>query len=248
MVGAASRNATSLVRSPMAWYTAIGGPLAFFAGIYLATNASYDQRGLDAGLFVSTGLLVQVLVYCAINSAMTLSADLRSGMFMRIRSMPVSLVGFVGGRFAVDVIRNMIALASALMVVTVFRLVDVKLVGAVVIVIVGSLLGIAMSITYLLAITLPRSETAGVALCNCIGMPLVFLSTAYAPLEFFPQSLRPIVKAAPFTPVAEWIRSALDGSLANSFLATAIATWFGLGFVCLAIVTRRTRLGLSGTR
>ncbi len=61
--------------------------------------------------FLMPGVFAQTVCFGAIGTAVGLSADLRSGLLVRFRTLPTARVAVLGGRTAADLARNLVVVA-----------------------------------------------------------------------------------------------------------------------------------------
>jgi hypothetical protein len=67
--------------------------------------------GVDYVDFLMPGIFTQTVCFGAIGTAVGLSADLRSGILVRFRTLPMARIAVLGGRTLADLARNLLVIA-----------------------------------------------------------------------------------------------------------------------------------------
>lgn len=202
---------------------AFGGHYAqHFAPLALLTTASFAASGSATGLF----------------------EDLRSGLFSRLRTMPIRPVSLMTGRVLGDLFRILIvgAVAAAAAQLTGFRF-ESGIVPAVGFFAVFLLFGIMVtSVAVTVALYCQSISQIQLALGNPTTL-LYLLSTGFVPLTAFPEQLRPLVHANPMSVFTQTLVGLSAGGPVAAPLLGAVA-WAAV--VCLgcwvAAISRYGRL------
>ncbi len=187
--------------------------MVLFAYVF---NSVATVPGVPYKQFVVPGVLVQTVVFAAMRTGVAVSVDLDTGMMDRFRTLPIARSAVLVGRTVSDTVR--IALQTALLVA-----ISVVVIGfhfekgllrafAVILVIVA--FGMALTaFSGWVGLCVQDPETAQTSLLVPI-MPLVFTSSAFAPVARLPNWMQPIARANPVTAAVDLSRSlALGGSL-----------------------------------
>ena len=176
-------------------------------------------RSLPAGYeyiqWLMPGLLVQISVFGAGQTAFGLTEDLSKGVVDRFRSLPMTRAAVLAGRTLADLLRN--AAVLTLMLVVGFAIgfrYGTSFVGFVAGVAVALAFGYAMSwvmATIGLLVKNPEATQSAVFLPI---FPLVFASSVFLPTATMPDWLRVFADNQPITAVANAIRGLMLGEAA----------------------------------
>lgn len=189
-----------------------------FGSVAQVPGVSYRQ-------FVVPGVLVQTVVLAAMRTGVAVSDDLDTGMMSRFRSLPIARSAVLVGRTVSDTAR--LAMQSVLLVLIAMAVIGfrfeegtVQAIGAVLALVAFGLALTAFSGWVGLCVDDP--ETAQTSLMVPI-LPLVFTSTAFAPITRLPGWMQPIARWNPVTAAVDLTRSlSIGGPLAQPFLHFAI--------------------------
>lgn len=217
------------VFTPGALFGTIGLPLLFFCMFYATLQRLLDGRGIDFGMFVTPTVVVQAVMFVAIASAGTLSADRASGLLTRLRTMPISNAAVAANRlFVVSVEAAMATVAVVVLgVVAGFRFTAGPL-AAIGFLLVAVLFAAALTAaTATVGLTM-RNPGAMAAVLNMPYLPLLVVSTGFVPAEQFPGWLQPIVHGSPVSAVVDALRALSSGSPTFGALWPAVAWCAGL--------------------
>jgi ABC-2 type transport system permease protein len=179
-------------------------------------------------------LIPGIIAYSATTASVAAGAQLRedmsSGVFDRLRSLPIARISPLAGPMLADLTRY--ALAAAL-TTTMGALMGYRPGGGVPGVTAGLLLAVitgwSLAWIFMWIGTLARSAQAVQGVSMTIMMPLTFLSNAFVPVTTLPGWLQPVVKANPVSHVISALRD-----LMNHHAVTAQVWWALLG--CAAII------------
>jgi ABC-2 type transport system permease protein len=182
--------------------------------------------------FFAPGLLIMNALFNASFAGFGLIDKLRSGFLERIRVTPVSRLAIVLG----FVLRNSVVLIvqSALLLLTaLFFGLRIDPVGALIVAVLMTLIGITMaSVSYAIAL-LVKDEGTLAAITNFFTLPLVILCGVMLPVAFAPAAIRTIAKFDPFTYAVDAARSLLNGVPGDPSVLQAFALFSVLGVVAL---------------
>lgn len=113
-VDVCGRNLRSLARSPQALIFATIQPMIFVLLFRYAFGGAIRVPGADYVDFLMPGVFAQSVAFGAIGTAVGLSADLRSGLLARFRTLPMSRIAVLAGRTLADLARNVLVVAVML--------------------------------------------------------------------------------------------------------------------------------------
>lgn len=217
-------------------------PLVFLFGFLAVLNRLLDARGIDAVTHLVPAIVVQAMFFSAIASAFFLSADRGSGMLARCRSLPIHRGSIIGARLVADAAR---ATVATLVVVGAGYALGFRFEAGPFAAL--AFLVVAVAFALVLAagagtIGLASTDSEAVAATLTLPyLPLMILSSAFAPVEAFPDWLEPIVAASPVTATIEALRALASGGPTVGPLWQAGAWLVGLLAVFSYTATRAFR-------
>ena len=110
-VDVAGRNLRTLFRTPQALIFATIQPVIFVLLFRYAFGGAIHVPGTDYVDFLMPGIFAQTVAFGAIGTAVGLSADLRTGILVRFRTLPMARIAVLGGRTLADLARNLLVVA-----------------------------------------------------------------------------------------------------------------------------------------
>ena len=105
------RNLRTLFRTPQALIFATIQPVIFVLLFRYAFGGAIHVPGTDYVDFLMPGIFAQTVAFGAIGTAVGLSADLRTGILVRFRTLPMARIAVLGGRTLADLVRNLLVVA-----------------------------------------------------------------------------------------------------------------------------------------
>jgi ABC-2 type transport system permease protein/oleandomycin transport system permease protein len=105
------RNLRTLLRTPQALVFATIQPVIFVLLFRYAFGGAIRIPGVDYVDYLMPGIFAQTVAFGAIGTAVGLSADLRSGILVRFRTLPMARIAVLGGRTLADLARNLLVIA-----------------------------------------------------------------------------------------------------------------------------------------
>ncbi len=250
----AQRNLRKSIRMPMFIVFSTIQPfmqLALFVFVFgsVATvggDISYEQ-------YVVPAVLIQTMTFAGMGSGIGIARDLDTGMIDRFRSLPIARSAFLVGRTSSDSLRlgiQAILLVIASMVMG-FRF-TTGLGPALAMVVVVVLFGLALTtFSAWMGLTVRDPETVQAAMFIPM-LPLVFTSSAFAPISELPEWMQPFARWSPVTAAIDTARGLALGDevlyqvnqihLSEAFLHFVI-WWLVIVVVFTAMAVRKYRLG-----
>ena len=218
----ARRNLLRIVRMPQLLLFATVQPVMFLILFnYVFGGAVGRTIPVAAGgeylNWLVPGVLLQMVAFGALQTAMGLIEDLNNGVIDRFRSLPMARSAVLAGRTVADLVRNLFVLALVLAIgyLLGFRPQTsfVPLVGAVLVAMM-----FAFSLSWVMAcigLAVKNAEAAQPA-AMIPTFPLVFASSIFVPTETLPGWLRVFADHQPVTRTANAVRSLIlgEGALA----------------------------------
>jgi ABC-2 type transport system permease protein/oleandomycin transport system permease protein len=214
--------------------------LVLFAFVF---NQVATVPGVSYKQFVVPGVLIQTVVISAMRTGVAVSDDLDTGMMDRFRSLPIARSAVLVGRTVSDTTR--IALQTLLIFALSATLIGfhftggpVHAAGAFLVVV-----GFGMALTAFsgwVGLSVDDPETAQTSLMVPV-LPLVFLSSAFAPVNRLPTWMQPVARYNPVTSAVDLSRSlSIGGPLVTPFERFVVWT--------VAITVTFTTLGVRRYR
>ncbi len=250
----AERNLRKVSRSPgLIVFSTIQPLMQLVLFAYVFGAVATIGRGTSYEDFVVPAVLVQSLAFAAMGSGVGIAYDLQSGMIDRFRSLPIARSAFLVGRTLSDSLRlglqSLLLVGAALVIGFSFHNGLLAAIGMVVVIVMFGMSLTAFSAWVGLAIKDP--ETVQPAVFIPI-LPLVFTSSAFAPVSRLPGWMQPIAKVNPVTFAINTARGLALGDntlyrISHVHLSTS-AAYFLLSWVIMvglftALAVRRYRLG-----
>jgi len=158
--------------------------------------------------FLMPGIFVQTVVFGAMATAIGLATDMKSGLFERFLSLPMSRSAVLVGRTLADLVRNLFVVI--LMVLVGFAVgfrIHTNVAAFALGLLFVLLFGYAMSwIFATVGLMVKDPETAQAAAFPVLA-PLVFASTAFVPLLTMPGWLQAFARNQPVSETVEAVRA-----------------------------------------
>jgi ABC-2 type transport system permease protein/oleandomycin transport system permease protein len=107
----AGRNLRTLLRTPQALVFATIQPMIFVLLFRYAFGGAIRVPGVNYVDYLMPGVFAQAVAFGAIGTAVGLSTDLRSGILVRFRTLPMARIAVLAGRTLADLIRNLLVVA-----------------------------------------------------------------------------------------------------------------------------------------
>mgnify|MGYP006273293591 CR=1 FL=1 len=218
------------VRNPFVLVVSLVQPIIFlvlFTEVFGTVAGSAVDRGVS-GISYETYLVpaiaIQVALAAAITSGVGLVNDIENGMFEKVLVTPMNRTAIFVGKTAAEVFRIAVQIAIILgLGVLLGADIATGLVGVVGIIAIGivfSLWFVAFSNT--LAI-LTRDQESTIIGANLLQFPLLFLSSAFLPLEALPNWIQTF---AQFNPVTYGVDAARSLMIDQDVMTVIDITWF----------------------
>jgi ABC-2 type transport system permease protein/oleandomycin transport system permease protein len=225
--------------------------LVLFA--YVFGSVASIGKGIPYKEFVVPAVLVQTMVFSAMGSGVGIANDMHTGMVDRFRSLPIARSAFLVGRTTSDSLRlgiQAVLLVIASLIIG-FRFHDgvFAAFGMVVVVVMFGMALSSFSAWVGLSVGDPESVQAAVFIPL---LPLIFTSSAFAPVSRLPGWMQPLAKVNPVTAAIDAARGLALGDhelyrLSHIHVGTALwhfaAWWVAIVVVFTSLAVRRYRLG-----
>jgi ABC-2 type transport system permease protein len=232
------RNLRNVLRTPQALVFALIQPVLFVLLFRYAFGGAIRVPGIPYVDYLVPGIFAQSVAFGALGTAVGLSADVRSGLLERFRTLPMSRLAILAGRTLADLARNLavVAVMAGVGFAVGFRVHTSALaflagLGLV------ALFGYALSWGFVsLGLRISDPEAAQAA-----GVPvmflLVFASAAFVPLATMPGWLQAVAARQPLTALVDAVRALVLGGPTAGRVLTSVAWSCGLliAFALLAL-------------
>jgi ABC transporter DrrB family efflux protein len=250
----AQRNLRRLLRNTgLIVFSTLQPLLQLILFAYVFTSVVDLGEGISYKEFVVPAVLVQSMTFSAMGSGVGIAYDLQSGMIDRFRVLPIARSAFLVGRTASDSLRlglQSLMLVAASLVIG-FRFLN-GFWGGVGMVIVIVLFGIALTaFSAWIGLVIGDPETVQPAVFIPV-LPLVFTSSAFAPVDRLPEWMQPLAEINPITAAIDAARGLALGSdtlerISDVSLHTALLEFAAWWIVIVGLFTwlavRRYRRG-----
>lgn len=224
--------------------------LILFAYVFAAVA---HVPGISYKDFVVPAVLVQSMTFAAMGSGVGIANDMQTGMVDRFRSLPIARSAFLVGRTTSDsarlAIQSVILIFAALIIGFRFH---AGIPGAIGMALVLVLFGVALTaFSAWVGLTIGDPETVQAAVFIPI-LPLMFTSSAFAPVRALPGWMQPLARWNPITAAIDTARGLALGEsqlwrVSHTHLHTAgwhfLAWWVVIVGVFTALAVRRYRRG-----
>lgn len=219
------------VRNPFVLVVSLVQPIIFlvlFTEVFGNVAGDAVNRGIP-GISYETYLVpaiaIQVALAAAITSGIGLVNDIENGMFEKVLVSPMNRTAVFVGKTAAEVFRIAVQIAIILgLGVLLGAEIATGLPGALAIVAVGVLFSLwFVAFSNALAI-LTRDQESTIIGANLLQFPLLFLSSAFLPLETLPEWIQTFAR---FNPVTYGVDVARSLMLDRDVMTVLDVSWFG---------------------
>jgi ABC transporter DrrB family efflux protein len=233
------RNLLTQLRTPQALVFAAVQPVIFVLLFRYAFGGAIHVPGVNYVDFLMPGIFAQTVAFGAIGTAVGLSTDLRSGILIRFRTLPMARVAVLGGRTLADLARNLlvVALMAGVGFAAGFRSPHgaAALLGAL-----GLVVMFAFAVSWVfvcLGLRVSDPEAAQAAAVPVLFL-LVFTSSAFVPSGAMPGWLQAIGTHQPVDALVVAERALILGGPAAHDVLVSLAWSAGILMVFAALAVR----------
>jgi ABC-2 type transport system permease protein len=183
------------------------------------------------------GLLIQLGLFGAGFAGLGIIADVRTGVFERMRVTPVSRLALLFGRVLRDTVLLLVQGIVLLLASVAFGL-RVSPVAALVALLYIAVLAVSLSsASYALGLVVRREEALAPML-NAVMVPLMLLSGVILPMRLAPRWLDWLSAATPFRYVIDGMRAAFAGDWTHHFVWVGFAVSSAMVIACVTLGAR----------
>jgi ABC-2 type transport system permease protein len=215
--------------------------LIFFGGVM---QRSVDKSVIDAPdyiTFMSAGIIVFTVVGNSVSGAVPLLFDRERGLLSKLMTTPISRSSLIVSRFLFQMVLS--AVQSVVIVCVALALgvsFESGFVGVLVILAIAGLLGMSLTAAFLALAYNIKSHGDFFALTGFITIPLLFMSSAFAPLDVMPGWMEVIARLNPLTYAIGAVRALVITGWPSS-LYTDVLILTGFAALCLYVGTMAFR-------
>jgi ABC-2 type transport system permease protein len=214
------------------------GPLFLFIFRYIFGGAISTGTDVDYVDFLVSGFLVQTVLWTAMNIPAGVAEDASSGVYDRIRSLPIPRAAVMAGRSLADTALNAWAITvTALLGVAVgFRThadpVSIVVAFALILAAIYAFTWVFISLGLVAG-----NAQAAQAMATLIVVPPTFVSNAFVPIDSMPGWLQDFAANQPVSVIINAVRSLMLGGTDAAGVGHSTAYWVVLSLAwCAGIV------------
>ena len=237
-----TRNWRRLGRDPQTLALTVGQPILLLLGFRYLLGGAIAVPGGVYVQYLLPGLFTAAVIIASGGTAISLAQDLQSGIIDRFRTLPIARSAVLAARTTADQAVNLVSLA-AIVALSVplgfeFRGTTAQVVLALALLV---LLGYALTWMYAAIGSSLSSPEAAYAAGTLALFLLLFASSAFVPVDSFPQWLQPVAGVQPITITIDAVRALTNGLHAGN-LPWQSALWsVVILMVSMAIAVRKYR-------
>jgi ABC transporter DrrB family efflux protein len=226
----ARRSGLQFLRTPqLLVLPTIMGALFLFIFRYIFGGAIDTGSAVDYVDFLVPGFLATTFLWTGMNAPAGVAEDATSGVYDRLRSLPIPRTAVVAGRSVAElVLSSWVLLVTTLLGFAVgFRThADIgSIVLAFAVILAASYTFIWVFIS--LGLSAGNAQAAQ-GMATLLVVPLVFVSSAYVPVGSMPGWLQPVASNQPVTVIINAVRSLMLGGADAAGIGHSTGYWVGL--------------------
>jgi ABC-2 type transport system permease protein len=219
------------VRNPFVLVVSLVQPIIFlvlFTQVFGGIATEAINRGgatITYETYLVPAIAMQVALAAAATSGVGLVNDIEQGMFEKVLVSPMSRVGVFAGKSGAELLRIAFQIAVILVLgIALGATIETGVVGALGIMAVGILFAIwFMSLSNIIAV-ITRDQESTIIGANLLQFPLLFVSTAFLPLDALPDWIGLV---ATFNPVTYGVDAARAIILDQDVMTVIEVSQFG---------------------
>lgn len=224
------RNLTSIRRVPQLLVFTLIQPVIFVVLFRYVMGGAIDVPGGSYVNYLIPGIFIQTVTFGALQTAIGMAADLKSGLLERFRSLPMSRSAVLAGRTTADLFRNIVVVT---LIAGVGFLVGFRVQTSVMEFLAAMLLTVLFSyvLSWVFATVglLVGDPESAQAAAFPVMAPFVFASSAFVAVESMPDWLQGFAGNQPVSVMASAVRALsigqLPGAEPTSYYVTRALLW-----------------------
>jgi len=234
------RNLLTQLRTPQALVFSVIQPVIFVLLFRYAFGGAIHVPGTNYVDFLMPGIFAQTVAFGAVGTAVGLSGDVRTGILVRFRTLPMARIAVLAGRTAADLARNLLVVGVMIGVGFAAGFRSPHGAGALL-----AALGLVIAFGYAiswgfasLGLRVSDPEAAQAAAVPVLFL-LVFTSAAFVPSTAMPGWLQAFGTHQPVDALVNAERALILGGPAAHDVLISLA-WSGGMLVVFALLAART--------
>ena len=202
------RNLMRYIRLPQLIILSTIQPVMFVLLFNYVFGSSIKIPGVNYTNYLLPGILIQTVLFGAMQTGIALSDDVSKGMINRFRSLPMSRGAVLAGRTLADMVRNLFVI---ILIATVGYFIGYRFQGD--LLHAFAALGLALAfgfafswVSATIGLTVKNPETAQVAGFIWV-FPLAFISSIFVPIDGMTPALKTFATYSPITATVNAVRA-----------------------------------------
>ncbi|MEM7091735.1 MAG: ABC transporter permease [Actinomycetota bacterium] len=211
-------------RNPASIMSAVLFPLLFLGLFNLVMRRVMAAQGFDYAQLLPSTVVIQAMMFAGMSAAYYVADDRTTGMLSRLRSLPIHRASPLLARTFADAARSLLSIAVVVGVgVATGMRFTAGAAAAAGYVLVAVAFAVTMSLGMgLIGLVAPTRDSAA-SLASIPYLPLIMLSSGFAPVDDFPGWLQPFVEWQPVTSAIDALRAlAGDGDISTTVTRTVM--------------------------
>ena len=217
-------------------------PISFVLLFVAVFSGAVEVPGISYIEFVLPGVWIQTVLFESAHTGAALAEEASTGILDRFRALPMARSAYLAGRVVADAARNaaVLVLLTAVGFLVGFRFSGGMAAGLFALVLAIGF-GLAFSwISAMIGLSVRDAEATGTTTLVWM-IPLVFLSSAFVPVDTMPAAVEALAEANPVTSAVDAARSLSLGRAAAGHVAVTMAWIAGLLAVFFPLALRQYR-------
>lgn len=196
-----------------------------FGGVATRAIGSASGAGISYETYLVPAIAIQVSLVAAASSGIGLVNDIENGMFEKVLASPMSRTAVFLGKSAAEILLIVVQISLVLVLgLLMGARIETGIAGAVSVALVGILFSVWFTGFSNVVAVLTRDQESTIIGANLLQFPLLFVSSAFLPLEQLPGWIQTI---AAFNPVTYGVDAARALVLGRDVLQVFEVTAFG---------------------
>ncbi|WML44389.1 ABC transporter permease [Neobacillus sp. PS3-40] len=213
--------------------TVIAMPIMMLLGMVYIFGGAIQIPGVSQDDYINyilPGILLMTIATGSAYTSLRINLDKTSGMFDRFKSMPISKSSVLGGQVCASVVSMLVSIIAVLLVgfLAGFRSnasISEWLLVALIIVL------FSLALTWIsVPFGLASGSIEGASSFSYILLMLLFVSSAFVPVDGMPKVVRIFAENQPMTPIIQTVRNLLNSQAVGNDL------WVSIGWMVLIIM------------